>query len=232
MPNRSSQVRTNRAAVPNAQLDAYSHWFKQAYSQPANRQMYLRDLMKGAVISPANFRLAYLLLDRTVGNLVVTTNFDDLLLRALTLFGKRPIVCDHPSTLARIDLRSHDLQIIHVHGSYWFYDCCNLKEEIDDRAQGSSTTTFTMRSTLDDILRTRSPLVVGYGGWNGDVFMSALKRRASTPLATNIYWFCHRRRDADSLPKWLTDNRSACLVVPDEPSSDGARLAPPKPLTA
>jgi hypothetical protein len=61
--------------------------------------------MEKAVISRANFRLAHLLLESTVTNLVLTSNFDDFLTRALDLFGHRPIVCDHPKTLERIDAR-------------------------------------------------------------------------------------------------------------------------------
>jgi hypothetical protein len=154
----------DRPPDSDALIDSYSYWFEQAYPQPENRQLHLRGLMENAFISRANFRLAHLLLENTVTNLVVTTNFDDFLSRALSLFGRRHIVCDHPRTLERIDLRSQDVQIIHIHGSYWFYDCCNLRGEISDRAKGSSATSFTMLSTLDDILRAHSPLVVGYSG--------------------------------------------------------------------
>jgi tetratricopeptide (TPR) repeat protein len=183
-----------------APIDSYSYWFERAYPHPENRQQVLRDLMEKAVISRANFRLAHLLLDKTVTNLVVTPNFDDFLSRALTLFGLRHIVCDHPRTLERIDFRSTEVQIIHVHGSYWFYDCCNLRAEIATRAEWSSSTSFTMLSALDEILKTHSPLVVGYSGWEGDVFMNALQRRLTTGLRTKLYWFCYRRRDGESLP--------------------------------
>jgi tetratricopeptide (TPR) repeat protein len=198
-------------------IDTYSYWFEQAYPNAENRQLYLRSLMEKAFISRANFRLAHLMLENSVTNLVVTTNFDDFLSRALALFGRRHIVCDHTKTLARIDLRSSDVQIIHIHGSYWFYDCCNLQEEILNRAKGSSATSFTMLSTLDDILRAHSPLVVGYSGWEGDVFMDALRRRLSEPLRTNLYWFCHKRRDVERLPEWLKANPNVCAVAPEAP---------------
>jgi hypothetical protein len=197
-------------------IDSYSYWFEQAYPHPENRQWFLRELMQNAFISQANFRLAHLLLESTVANLVVTANFDDFLSRALTLFGRRHIVCDHPKTLGRIDLRSQDVQIIHIHGSYWFYDCCNLRGEISYRAKSSPSSSFTMLSTLDDILRAHSPLVVGYSGWEGDVFITALQRRLSEALRTNLYWFCYRRRDAETLPEWLRDSPNVHAVVPDE----------------
>jgi hypothetical protein len=204
---------------PNAsQLDAYSHWFEQAHPQPEDRQRYLRRLMENAVISRANFRLAHLLIEGAVSNLVLTANFDDLLSRALTLFGRRHIVCDHPGALQRIDLlENRDVQIIHLHGSYWFYDCCNLGEEISARAQKSLETSFTMNSSLDHVLRHHSPIVVGYGGWVGDVFMDVLKRRLAAPLGTRLYWFFYKRDDAESLPEWLKRDANFVAVVPDLP---------------
>jgi hypothetical protein len=138
-------------------IEQYSHWFEHAFPQPDNRQHFLRELMEKSHISRANFRLAHLLLDKTISHLAVTTNFDDFLSRALLLFGQRPIVCDHPKTLERIDLRSAELQIIHVHGSYWFYDCCNLMGEMNQRAAHSASNSVTMLSTLDGILREHSP---------------------------------------------------------------------------
>ena len=196
-------------------IDCYSHWLEQAYPHSENRQRYLRERMQKAVISSANFRLAHLLLDQTVTNLVITTNFDDLLARALTLFGCTHIVCDHPKTLERIDLRSPDVQIIHLHGSYWFYDCCNLKAEIADRAQTSTVTSFSMQAVLERIFSDHSPLVVGYSGWEGDVFMTALQRRLRTRLRTNLYWFCYQEEDARKLPAWLTSSPDVRVVLPE-----------------
>jgi hypothetical protein len=71
--------------------------------------------MENAVISRANFRLAHLLIEGAISNLVLTANFDDLLSRALTLFGCGHIVCDHPGALQRIDFEDNrDVQIIHL----------------------------------------------------------------------------------------------------------------------
>lgn len=200
-------------------LDIYSHWFHQAYPQPIQRQKYLRNLIEGKSISPANFRLAHLLLDKTITNLVVTTNFDDFLSRALTLFGKQHIVCDHPNTVGRIDPEHNDIQIVHVHGTYWFYDCCNLRGEIETRSQSSEYTTMTMSSLLDRVLSRRSPIVFGYGGWEGDVIMTALKRRLEYPLPYNLYWVCYQQNKVDSLPEWLKSHHQIYFVIPPQKES-------------
>lgn len=201
-------------------IDEYSHWFEQAYPQRIDRQRFLRELTKAKTISHANLRLAHLLLSRKITNLVVTTNFDDFLTRALHLFGSQQIVCDHPKTVQRIAVdEQNDIQIVHVHGTYWFYDCCNLAGEIVDRAQ-TDEDTYTMRFLLDQIMYLRSPIVVGYSGWEGDVFMTALERRLKqSGLPRRIYWFCYRRQEAESLPNWLIAHQDVCLVVPDNPPS-------------
>jgi len=202
-------------------IDGYSHWFEQAYPNPADRQGFLREVMEHALISPASFRLAHLLLNKSVTNLVVTANFDDFVARALSLFGLRAIVSDHPRMLERIDPGSADVQVIHLHGSYWFYDCCNLRDDIEERAQRSQDTYSSMHDKLGQILETRSPLVVGYSGWEGDVFMCALRSRLSErSLGFNLYWFCYNRQDAENLTHWLVKHRLSHryirIVLPDE----------------
>jgi len=153
-------------------VDVYSHWFRAAFPHRIQRQQYLRSLIADAPITHANFRLAHLLIRGSISNIVVTPNFDDLLSRALTLFGKQHIICDDPRTVERIDPEKIDIQLIHVHGSYWFYDCRNTRAEIQDRAMPHSDTTLTMAALLDKILAYRAPLVIGYSGWESDVFMT------------------------------------------------------------
>ena len=174
----------------------------------------MRKLIEGKAISQANFRLAHVLLEKSITNLVITPNFDDFVSRALALFGKQHIVCDHPRTVERIDPEQDDIQIVHVHGSYWFYDCCNLRGELEQRAESSSQTTQTMAFLLDNILSHRSPIVLGYGGWEGDVIMGALRRRLQSRLPYNVYWFCYKRSHLEQLPQWLKISPDVHFVVP------------------
>jgi tetratricopeptide (TPR) repeat protein len=203
-------------------LNAYSHWFQQAYPQPIQRQRYLRELIEDKPISPANLHLAHLLLGMTVTNLVVTTNFDDLLSRGLRLLGKSHTICDHPAIVDRIDPEQQDIQIIHVHGTYRFYDCCNLCGKIRERARPSSHPVSCMLTLLNRILLCRTPLVIGYGGWEGDVVMTALRRRLRTRLPHNIYWFCYQQADINLLPKWLRKHSQVYFVVAPRKTIEGS----------
>lgn len=210
---------------PSDPMKEYSWWFQQAFPSPADRQWYLRKLIEKQFVSHSNLRLAHVMLSRKIANLVVTTNFDDFVSQSLTLFGEPHLVCDHPETIQRIDPDADDLQIVHVHGTYWFYDCVNLEGEIETRSLRSAQTAFSMGDFLDRVLINRSPIVLGYSGWAGDVFMQALERRLHRGLPYNIYWFCYQRGAIQNLPEFVRTHPNVLFVVPESPKSgpDGSR---------
>jgi hypothetical protein len=222
------QKRPVKADESGCPLERYSCAFDAAYPHAVARQRFLRGIIESSAISPANLRLAHLLQSGAVASIAVTPNFDDLLTRALRLLGQRTIrVCDHPATVDRINHESDkDLQVIHVHGTYWFYDQCNLKGELGDRARASQDTAFTMVGLLDRILANRSPLVVGYSGWEGDVIMTALRRRLhpNRRLPYRLYWFCHTADAVRTLPEWLVHHPDVYFVF--HPHSRGLQGPP------
>jgi tetratricopeptide (TPR) repeat protein len=199
-------------------LDRYEVLFDRAYPQSEDRQEFLHDLIHKAPISAANFRLAHLLGELQFTNLVFTPNFDAMLSRALHLLGYDVVVCDHPKTTGRVRLVRQDLQVVHVHGTHWFYDCCNLRAEIEGRAGQDIADGLSMGQLLDRVLADRSPIVVGYSGWEGDVIMAALKRRLQqSTLLRNLYWFCFNRSQVDTIPPWVKDHASVRMVLPPAP---------------
>src|SRR5271157_1090133 len=76
-----------------------------------------------------------------------------------------------------------------------------------------------MTSLLGNIFSRHSAIVIGYAGWDGDVIMTALKRRLQSRLPNNLYWFCYRRSDADPLPDWLKNHPDVRCVLPPAPPS-------------
>jgi tetratricopeptide (TPR) repeat protein len=225
-----SQCKTQcLGSTPPEGMDAlteYSWWLQQAFHSPGDRQQYFQSLIENTCVSQANLRLAHLLLSKKIANLILTANFDDFISRSLYLFSAPHIICDHPETIHRIDPESRDLQVVHLHGNFRFYDICNLKEEIGQRSERSSTADSPMADFLDRVLSTRSPLVLGYSGWADDVFMSALNRRLRRELRFNIYWFCHQRSAVDALPPKIVNHPNVYFVVPNEaaPSDRGPKL--------
>lgn len=214
---------------PAAAMDAYSYWFEKAFPQPLHRQQYLQEMLQDTRISAAALRLAHVVADGAITRLVVTPNFDESVERALAIFSIPTLVCDHPATVERINPNRGEVQVVHVHGTYWYYDCCNLRGEIASRAD-DRVSSLTMQSLLDRVLATSSPIVLGYSGWESDVFMVALRRRLSARLPYNLYWFCYSSTDVVSLPVWLLDHQDVVVIAPpdnesDEPVEDEARAS-------
>lgn len=204
-------------------LDEYSYWWEQAFWDPTDRQEYLRGLIEREKVTPANLRIAHLLIAPRIFRTVLTVNFDDFVRRALTLFGREHVVCDHPLTASRITADSENVQVVHIHGAYYFYDCCNLTGELAERALPGATSS-SMPGLIDSFLAARSPLVVGYSGWEGDVFMSRLKRRLDGQrLPRRLYWFCYNEEAANTLPAWLKGHQDVVLVLPEPPKSAGIK---------
>jgi hypothetical protein len=189
--------------------EEYAFWLEQ-YGDAHQRQALFQSLIRGTRISHTNFRLAHLLESGVLGRLLLTTNFDDFVSRALRLLGHEHIVCDHPATISRIVHDREDIQLVHIHGSYWFYDACHLRRELAERAQE-------LAAFMRDLLDRRSPILFGYSGQErGDAFMTALAHRlAGPPLSAPIYWFCYRRDEAARIATILgTDTDQIRYVVP------------------
>lgn len=196
-------------------LERYSFWFQQAFPSPEDRKKYLRGKIQGEGVTRANLRLAHLMISKKIANLTVTVNFDDFLLRSLLAFGAYPIVCDHPETILKVDLQDRNQpQVVHLHGSYQFYNCRNIVGEVVSGALRPNSSPFSMADFLSSLLTQRSPLVVGYSGWAADVFMSAMLRRLKRPLQHNIYWFCFAESEWHGLPSELIEHPNVFLVCP------------------
>lgn len=197
-------------------MKRYVRWFEKAFPQPEHRRAFLHQLIHEKPISRATFRLAHLLCSGNLTKIIITPNFDEMLERALRLFGSHVITCDHPKMALRIDpTLTEAIQIVHVHGTHWFYDCRNLEGEMEKVANpGDRNDVCSMPDLLWRILYKKSPLVVGYSGWENDVIMTALKTRLQYDMKFNIYWFCFLSTEADNLPHWLVSHPNVRVIVP------------------
>ena len=111
-----------------------------------------------------------------------------------------------------LNANSKTVQIMHVHGTYEFYDCCNLESEIAKIAQGQGIKTTA--GTIEEFLKTKSPIVIGYSGWEDDVIMSKFKERLEyAALPYKLIWFCYSGKDYEKLPEWLKENEEVVFVL-------------------
>lgn len=66
-------------------------------------------------------------------------------------------------------------------------------------------------------MKTKSPIVIGYSGWEDDVIMSKLKERLEyAALPYKLIWFCYSGKDYEKLPEWLKENEEVVFVLPEK----------------
>lgn len=212
-------------------FERYAACMETAFPSAEQRRLFLHEQMRSVRLSAANLRLAHLLGAGHLTNLVFTPNFDEMLSQALRFLGYPVVVCDHPAMTGRLDPYRNEIQVVHVHGTHWFYDLRNLKSEIRVAAARNSLTPLSLPDLLAAVLLTRSPLVVGYSGWEGDVLMTSLRKRLRHQLRSNLYWFCFRRSEIEALPAWLKDHVDVRFVVSDAPGPAGPAVRLPDPAT-
>lgn len=219
-------------------LDSYTYWFLKAFPNAKDRQIFIKNLVCDKPVSGSAFRLAHILSSQAISNTVITTNFDELIEKALGLFGVPYISHQHPSVADQIDFEHDGIQIIHVHGTYRYYDLCNLKDEILDRAKRPDVTSVSVANRLDQLLMTKSPIIIGYGGWDGDVITGAIKRRLyglygqSMQLPYNIYWFCFDQPSLDLVPDYIKEHQNVMFVMPDSVAREQNEFSRSSILTA
>ena len=193
----------------------YSYWFGQAYKNKIHRQQYLKNIINNARISTSNLLLAQILNSGKIATTVITPNFDNHLVKSLNLLGNYDVFSAN-NILDNIALskNSKTLQIMHVHGTYEFYDCCNLESEIIKIANGQGIKSTA--GTIEEFLKSQSPIVIGYSGWEDDVIMSKLKERLQyAALPYSLLWFCFTAKDYEMLPGWLKDSDDVIFVLPE-----------------
>lgn len=192
----------------------YSAWIEYAFPNRIDRSNYFKKLIKKSKISSANLMLAQILNSKSFSNTVFTTNFDDSIKKALDLMGAEDFfVAENTMDNLAINNQTKDIQIIHVHGTYNFYDCANLETEIDNVASQSGV--MSSRQVLLSFLSNQAPIVVGYSGWENDVIMKCLKERLSQPTPLQYIWICYDNYSYTQLPDWIKKSDSVIFVVPE-----------------
>ena len=170
-----------------------------------NGYRYLESLMQKVEPSPGYRALALLLTEGHQHNLVITTNFDNLVEDALFLHTEwRPLVISHEALAEYIQFNTKRPIIVKVHRGL-MYNPFNSPETTDHLEKA-------WHDALDYAFKTYTPVVVGYGGGDGSL-MSFLKK---TAFPNGIYW-CYREASGEPAPE-ITEflaEKGGCLVKTD-----------------
>lgn len=200
--------------LANDNMKYYSAWIECAYPNRIDRSNLFKGLCSKAKISSANLMLAQILHSNEFANTVFTPNFDDSIKKALELMGTKNFFCaENSMDNLVISNQTKDIQIVHVHGTFAFYECANLEKEIDNVASQSSA--ISSAQLLSSFLSNQAPIIVGYSGWENDVIMRCLKERLTYPTPLQYIWICHSKQSYQNLPAWIKENDNVIFVVPE-----------------
>lgn len=170
-----------------------------------NGQRLLESLLEGDKVFPSYgyITLARLLADGSGSNLVLTTNFDNLVERALYMYTNAvPITINHEALAAFIDEPNLKRPLIgKIHRGSCF-GMLNKPQEIDG-LQGN------WEKILNDIFLTYTPIVIGYSG-NDKSLMSYLE---SHTLKHGIIWCVHKDLPSDKRIWTAVRKSNGCFVL-------------------
>lgn len=181
----------------------YGRVMTELFPQPALRQAEIEELCSVAGPGFGYATLAQLMTQ--VGgrfNIVLTTNFDDLIADALYLFtGSHPLLIHHGSLSPFIRATRTRPMVVKLHGHHQFLPH-NTEQETQEIESGLADG---VRSLLHD----RGLIFVGYSG-SDDGIRDVLAGLPSEALPYGIYWVSGDE-PRGALRQWL-DERSAIWV--------------------
>lgn len=162
---------------------------------------YLEKIMEGKRPSVGYHTLALFLTKTDRHNLVITTNFDNLVEDALFLYtDERPMVVGHESLADYIDPNSSRPIVAKVHRGL-FYEPINKPGDcLDPRWEDA----------LHNFFSNYTPIVIGYGG--GDNSLMSFLSDDNTRMRHGLYWCCRNGDDPGEKVRSLVGKKQGYLV--------------------
>lgn len=159
---------------------SYSELYRRMYARDPDRgYAYLEEQMQESEPSYGYSVLARIMED-TLHKVVVTTNFDNLVADALSIFGKTyPLVCGHESLAGFISARVRRPLVVKVHRDLL------LAPKSDPEDLKKLPESF--RAALAQLFGHYTPIVIGYGGNDGSL-MGFLKELMPASVPGGVYW--------------------------------------------
>ena len=185
--------------------------------RPIVRAVYFRGIMEGKPLSATNRLLAQALAKPVLGKLLLTTNFDDHIERAINRLGRAPAIVEAPEAIHRLELDSPHPKIGYLHGKFVFNDLAHAPAE-------STLRKSPMLPWVRTLMIERPPsclaIAAKWKTFSSPPCVGALARRpASAPPA---YWFCFDPSDAPRIAAKFTNLPACCWRA--EPLSHSSTL--------
>ena len=162
--------------------DEYSHLFETLFPNERARQKFVEPRMEAGF---PNWGYLYLanLVSAGYFNVIFTTNFDDLINDALSMYlAYNPVVCSAESEVLTINIATDRAKIIKLHGDYLFKRLKNTSAELAELDPN-------MESKFKEFSKQCGMLVIGYAGRDKSV-MTAIEKTMedSSAFPVGIWW--------------------------------------------
>lgn len=187
----------------------YGKVMEDLFTTSKSRQTEIERLMEGKDPAYGYAVLSRMLSDEKIGshfNIVLTTNFDDLLADALYLYtNTKPLVIYHESLVNFVTLSRTRPLIVKLHGDARL-EPKNVEDETNDLE-------VDVKNVLKKLLSETGLIFIGYGG-NDNSIAIILESLEKDSLPWGVYWVGNNL-PSEKMTKWLEKRKSTWVKHQD-----------------
>ena len=170
--------------VSNCRNKTYQNYMH--FLSPSQRKKLIARYADNAKINLAHLYLGTLIKENYIDR-VLTTNFDNLIIRSLALFNIFPATYDLAVSQTFIPEETAQLSLFYLHGQRNGYILLNTKSELEKSSELKH-----YKEVFLDTAKQRSWIVIGYSGENDPIF----KRLAEIKIFSNkLFWVGYKEEE-------------------------------------
>jgi hypothetical protein len=175
----------------------YAEALQRAFSSDHERQNFFRELIAGKMPTLAHYYLASIISSGHC-NLILTTNFDDLLEKALASLHLDEVnVIAHATETEYVAVNPELVTLVKLHGHYTFPQLSNLAEETK-KLQGQ------LRKYFEFLMRDHGLIVAGYAGRDRSIMGPITRSLRDRTIPRGVIW-CVRKSEANTRASYLQE---------------------------
>lgn len=179
----------------------YCKLFEKLEPKEYGRRTYIQRIVGDNQPSFGYAVLANLLASNYI-NTIITTNFDDLIYSACSIYtGIRPIVYAYGLLAAEMRIAANQPKVLKLHGDYLYSMLKNTEDELKDQDPN-------MRTQVVQVLGEYGLVVIGYGG--GDKSVMNILEEISPK--NDLYWCIPEDSEINKEVETLLDSKHGSLI--------------------
>ena len=182
------------------------------YLQPDQRSMFLKSYIKKAKINVTHIYLAHLLNEKFV-DYILTVNFDNLILRALSLYNKFPATYDMAILNELTTTTFKKRSVVYLHGQHhgpWLLNTADEMKKVES----------TLPKIFNRICNQRPWILIGYSGL--DPVFEHIKNLGQ--FNSGLYWVGYKDNEPDANVKEFLNSRNTNAYYIEGYDSDAFML--------